>query len=272
MAVFHSVLDRKGLVDKSGTVNAIIAPDPVQLSAQRFRARNAPRRVLVNSVPKSGTTWMRTMVRLLPGYTEYPLDKITGLDPQELRDVAPGQVFHGHFVWRAPELHEIIREMEFAVVFVYRDLRDVVVSDYFHRSALNPKRRPPIFDEVPFEELFRPAILQEWCGSAKRYPDIRHWIRNYPSVRYEDLKRDCAGELHRVFTEMGFAIDIALCEHIAEEAAFDRLSGRKPGQEDVKSPLRKGVVGDWKNYFRPDVYAEFIEVYGDLLVEYGYEL
>lgn len=50
-----------------------------------------------------------------------------------------------------------------------------------------------------------------------------------------------------------------------------KTKGRKPGQESQISHYRKGISGDWKNYFNQDHINTFKEEYGDLLVKLGYE-
>ena len=63
-----------------------------------------------------------------------------------------------------------------------------------------------------------------------------------------------------------------LLRRILAQHAFDRRAGgRARGQEDVRHHYRKGVAGDWRNYFTPRVTAEFKARYGDLLIRLGYE-
>ena len=47
--------------------------------------------------------------------------------------------------------------------------------------------------------------------------------------------------------------------------------GRSPGQTNEKSHYRKGVAGDWRNYFGPKHIDVFKERFGDLLIQLGYE-
>ena len=57
--------------------------------------------------------------------------------------------------------------------------------------------------------------------------------------------------------------------------SFESKSGRKPGQEKKDSFLRKGVVGDWRNYFNEECVIAFKNEkerrWNRLLVEMGYE-
>ena len=59
---------------------------------------------------------------------------------------------------------------------------------------------------------------------------------------------------------------------ILREKSFSKLaSGRRRGQEDVKSHYRKGQPGDWKNHFNEDHIRCFKDNYNDLLIKLGYE-
>ena len=51
--------------------------------------------------------------------------------------------------------------------------------------------------------------------------------------------------------------------------SFEAKSGRKPGQEDQNSFVRKGISGDWRNKFTPEHKARFKEIAGDLLIRVG---
>lgn len=239
---------------------------------EAFLTTNEPRRVLVNSIPKSGTTWVRTMMAALPGYEEHPMNGVAARDPQSLRELKRGYVFHGHLSPSA-EVFDVIAELDIRTVFVYRDLRDVIVSNYFHLTELNPDRAPDWMQGKTKEELFHADVLREWCVPVKRYPQIREWEANpgIPTVRYEELKLDTAGAMRRVLSEMSFNVTPGIVEHVVETASFERLSGRRPGEEDPSSPQRKGIVGDWRNHFSERNKRALKERYGELLVEFDYE-
>jgi len=56
------------------------------------------------------------------------------------------------------------------------------------------------------------------------------------------------------------------------QSRFSRFSeGREQGEEDCTSHYRKGIAGDWKNYFTDRIMQAFQEKYGDLLTKLGYE-
>ncbi|NLE46352.1 MAG: sulfotransferase domain-containing protein [Chloroflexi bacterium] len=63
-----------------------------------------------------------------------------------------------------------------------------------------------------------------------------------------------------------------ILRRILAQNAFERKTGgRLQGQENVRHHYRKGIAGDWRNYFTPRVTAAFKERYGPLLIRLGYE-
>jgi hypothetical protein len=49
------------------------------------------------------------------------------------------------------------------------------------------------------------------------------------------------------------------------------LPSRNEGEENSSSFFRKGVSGDWRNYFNDEITALFKEEAGQLLIDAGYE-
>ena len=57
---------------------------------------------------------------------------------------------------------------------------------------------------------------------------------------------------------------------IVERRTFEKLTGRKKGQENRNTHLRKGVPGDWINHFTTAHIREFKDRYNDLLLKLRY--
>ena len=58
---------------------------------------------------------------------------------------------------------------------------------------------------------------------------------------------------------------------IVENYSFKKISQRKPGEENKKSFLRKGIAGDWKNNFSEEACDVFKKYAGEELILMGYE-
>jgi hypothetical protein len=82
-----------------------------------------------------------------------------------------------------------------------------------------------------------------------------------------------------VLRYLGVDATPSLAKIIIERNRFERLSvgrrfwklARRSGQEDTSSHFRKGVIGDWKIYFKKNHIQRYKELAGSALIELGYE-
>ncbi len=153
------------------------------------------------------------------------------------------------------------------VIFLARDIRDVVVSYYFEvtrRSSLNPN--------YPVLDLDLSAFLRHSIGSVDtiiRYYNIWAENRNLPRefllVRYEDLQADTERELRRVLDFIGLvnlqddlihqAVEFARFENMRrmeESGVLDSFRLRPGDRYDPESfKARRGKVGGYVDYLSP---------------------
>jgi lipopolysaccharide transport system ATP-binding protein len=102
----------------------------------------------------------------------------------------------------------------------------------------------------------------------------RSWIEaGEPIIRFEDLLTDDRAILEDVLIgRCGLDIRKGKLRRVVERESFERLSGgRQRGDEDTSAHYRKGVAGDWRNYFDEPLKDAFKETYGRLLIDAGYE-
>jgi hypothetical protein len=109
-----------------------------------------------------------------------------------------------------------------------------------------------------------------------------HWgehVRQYiecgrldvPLMKYEDLFADSHAELSRTMTLLtGEEADADRVRWAVEKYSFARQTGRKAGQEDRKSFLRRGGSGDWRNHFTREAGEMFEARCGASLRALGY--
>lgn len=225
--------------------------------------------------PKSGTSWL---CQLLSSYLRLPY-------PRHYRSpVAMASVVHAHWLpGRRPP----------RTVYVVRDGRDVMVSLYFHEVRLaqaerNPaaarKRRArfarilgqtadlhdvtsnlPKFIEA---EMERPAWM-----STTWHEHVEAWIGadRTTVVRYEDLLSDVEEALAPAIEgHTGGIADRASLRLAAETFKFERQAGRNAGEERSGEFLRKGISGDWRNYFNNEAELVFHQAAGATLDRLGY--
>lgn len=165
-------------------------------------------------------------------------------------------------------------------IFIIRDPRDLVVSHYYSKKFSHP-----VMGGIKTirEELIQLPTDEGLCLIIKNlekdgtFAALRSWAgitgdNNLKVFRFEDL---IGADSHAYFRDMFEFLQFHLTnkefEKLLETHSFNALSrGRKPGQENQKSHYRKGVSGDWKNYFSTGVLQSFYESAGDLLDISGY--
>ena len=175
-------------------------------------------------------------------------------------------------------------------IVTMRDPRDQVVSHMFHvrREVDHPwnERINALSDDdaLMLSIEGRDGTTPEtFFGGVAFWSTFNtEWSTHCPEagrVRYEDLKADPIAELTRITRDLGIDASPGLLDAVVKRNRFDRLivgkkiwrNTRKEGEKDSKSFYRKGIVGDWKNYFGPAHIQRFKELAGDTLVDWGYE-
>lgn len=164
--------------------------------------------------------------------------------------------------------------------FVMRDPRDAIVSWYF--SALKsharigpiPKMRS---DLAPLDQEEGLCYIVDKLADFGFYRVQRSWLDSAEDehcriFRYESLAADNRAFLKHLLEYLEVDIAEDKLSDLSDRYAFSRLShGRDQGSEDVSSHYRKGVAGDWVNYFTPRVRDHYYRVTGDLTEALGYE-
>ena len=224
---------------------------------------------VVNEYPKSGGSWTAQM-----------LEKALGIPfPRNRLPVLRSSIMQGHYLspWGMKN-----------VLVVWRDGRDVMVSWYHHCLFPNERQNAPLVSETRRELHFEdysdvrrslPDFLEYVFTRQRRphftWPDfVRRWHDHRSTVHtsYEALRRDTPGELVRISGELaGKNLDLERAKEIADEFSFARQSGRRVGEENKGSFVRKGVVGDWRNQFGREAREVFDRYAGEELILLGYE-
>lgn len=198
-----------------------------------------------------------------------------------------------HYAFNLDEVHSIYPEAR--ILHIIRDGRDVAVSNVhnFWRNAKDKggplnvpqpvisKRDEFLADPELFlsskKSVFTKPLLSNLASKwrhdvEKGVEGGRLFGEGYMETEYEALLEYPGTELPRLLEFLGVGSDRSIVEHMMEEASFDKLSGgRKSGAEDPNSFFRKGVAGDWKNYFTEKDRQIFKEEAGELLIRLGYE-
>ncbi len=203
-----------------------------------------------------------------------------------------------HYTAKIDTLHRIFPDARF--LCMVRDGRDVVVSDHFMRlrdkdfNAYPGTGRKKLAGRLRsttrgvggvgggggggldcpfFTQNTLGMLMDNWVRSIKgglRAHDL-YGTGSY-QIKYEELVAD-PKRLGGLLEFLGVDSSPGMVDWIIDTCRFERFAeGRKRGEADPKSEFRKGIVGDWSNYFTERDKEQFKgSEAGRLLIELGYE-
>lgn len=225
------------------------------------------RPVVLTEYPKSGGSWLSQMLSVALEIP-YPRNRL----PHMRR-----QIIHGCFRSVSPKADTIV---------CWRDGRDTMVSFYYHfvfdkpitSQSFSQKIKKDLGIKDPYDiDKYLPRFI-EWAFEGGHpgfsWVDFVKIWKDSPDVietSYEAVTRDPVGELVKMVTYIDpHRVEKINSEEIVEQHSFEKQSNRKRGEEDVKSFIRKGIIGDWKNTFNREA-CQIFDYYGGkelVLLEY----
>ncbi|AFZ44053.1 sulfotransferase [Halothece sp. PCC 7418] len=166
--------------------------------------------------------------------------------------------------------------------FVMRDPRDLVVSFYFsakYSHGMNPtiKELRSDLEKLDLKEGLKYMINRG--DEFGLFEAQRSWVNhsvdqnNVKIFLYEDLANNLPAFFQELFAYLGIVMEKNEFNVLCDKYQFEKKSmGRVKGMENKNSHYRKGLPGDWKNYFDEEIMKHFQEVTTDLVEVLGYSV
>jgi len=160
---------------------------------------------------------------------------------------------------------------DFRFICLYRDPRDVLLShvkDRFYvgdRSLEYQTEKEVFFEYIStnFGNMFN--VADEWIHSNQR---------NILVMSFEDLTKNVPLATQKILTFLGLPLCQSVLSEVCNRHSFESVTQRKRGEDGpiVRKGFlwRKGVSGEWRNKFDPDVQAAFNIQFGRILNRWGY--
>lgn len=204
-----------------------------------------------------------------------------GLNQAVFTEPFAKQTICSHIYVGYPTYLTIPKPEKYRTFFVMRDPRDIAVSWYF---AAKYSHRP--VDPIPelrndLKSLSLADGLKYSIDSLEKFGLFaaqRSWMNisedkeNIKLFRYEDFAEDNYLFLTQLLNYLSINIPEAELNKLYEENKFTKITkGRSQGTEDQNDHYRKGISGDWQNYFDAPLDAYFKQVTGNLLTVLGYD-
>ncbi|MEC1262775.1 glycosyltransferase [Bacillus swezeyi] len=241
-------------------------------------------KVLVNSVPKSGTHLLLQIILGIPGMrrTDFWV-----FEEKHLKDLKPGYTATGHFAHSA-DREKIIDETNIKTIFIYRDLRDIAVSlvHFVMINKYNHPWNPFMKNHLKNHDERLMAIIKG--ASLNKEEQAKYGIGLLPNiydftkrflqwaqasgiciVTFEDLMRDEASQNKTITNIIDFLWDDLQSLNLSKQQLLQKM--KQNIHFSASDTFRKGSIGDWKEEFNERHKEAFKEIAGDALIQLGYE-
>ena len=221
--------------------------------------------VWIVSYPKSGTTWTQQIVKLLRGNGVQDDERIIHSVPFlegvqwypgiNIHSVPRPRAFMSHFPYNIfpcgpPNTHPC------KYIYVARNLKDVAVSYFFMLHLF--------FTDMEWNTYW-PNFISWSLGFDNYFDHVLSWWEhrhdeNVLFLKYEDMKRDLPHHVSKIASFIGTEISANVLTKIASMTTFDKMRDNPTTNYEWRSKdikfMRKGVVGDWKNFLTEEQSAQ----------------
>jgi len=242
-----------------------------------------------NSKPKSGS---HLLLQILNGFNQIMPYKYVAADPirtikkdggrrtmneilSDLRAVSKGVIGWG-YIEATTENVAFLCQPDRVNYFIYRDPRDMLVSQVFFATDMNEEHgMHEYYNSLPdFGERLKVAIAGidrdglHMVSVRQRYEGVFQWLeqKNVMCLRFEDLINNRDATLNAMLDEVertGYKIPTP-----REKAISILVEAIQPKKSHT---FRSGKTGGWREHFTDEHKKLFKDVAGDLLLRLGYE-
>jgi hypothetical protein len=233
------------------------------------------------SYPKSGNTWARFLIANLT----HPNEKI---DFSNVNRMIPGpEVTRNRELMRTPRPRIIKSHQYFdprypRVIYIVRDPRDVVVSQYHFQ-----RKRHVVADQFPLSEYVarfvagKTSFYGSWGEHAASWLATRYGRPGFLLLRYEDMVDDTARELTKIASFLGVSAMPEAIAQAVERSSADRMrtleksqaqlfTSTKNTRQDIPF-VRAAKAGGWRAALPEELAMQLDQAWGNLIQWLGYE-
>ena len=251
--------------------------------------------IYVVGFPKSGNTWL---ARLISETLDSNLAPNNSIDAADFSENRKGK----YIIFKEHTDENIYNIPKSSVIYIVRDVRDVLVSGFFHGHQwcdkakisnsffiksyflyhvrkLNKKWQGSAWEELKQKII---GIIKYFIQSKAQKKRIGNWSNhvkfweNQPNVivvRYEDLLNYAEAELEKIFILLNIKINIKKLRDVVKNQSFEKKKSDFIKLNDLKNSqfLRNGKEGGWKIFLPQTLVKEIEQSHIEVLNRYGYE-
>jgi len=228
--------------------------------------------VFTASYPRSGSTWLRfILVELLAGQSS-GFKNVNQLSPDvgEHSGAYPLLPEAGRLI----KTHELYQDAYKRAIYLSRDPRDVVLSEYAYQNALGVTSKS--FD------AFLDDFLQNGVNPFGLWIDhVNSWLDAAESkgcqllvVRFEDMRRETEGSLARMMDFLRVPVEASAIRKAIENNSLEQMKAKEkvtPQRASAKGRfVGSGSVAGWKDRITPAQLQRIDQRAGSAMSRLGY--
>jgi hypothetical protein len=239
-----------------------------------------PDDIFLVSFPKSGNTWTRFLLANL----RFPDEPATWVNIDRLIPDPTGTSKKDFDRMPRPRIiksHECFDPRYPRVIYIVRDPRDVVVSQYHYHRKIRK-----IEDDSPIETFVARFLAGQTCPHGSWGQNVHTWVATsegdprFLLLRYEDLVAGPARELEKVVAFLNLSVKPGQIAQAVERSSADRMRdlektqthGLTKGSRKDLSFVRAAGSGGWRSDLPAPMVAKIEAAWGPLMRHLGYEL
>ncbi|MBN3314957.1 ST2B1 Sulfotransferase, partial [Atractosteus spatula] len=246
--------------------------------------------IIIVTYPKSGTTWMQEILPLVVSEGDFTVvqsvpnwDRVPWLEEHRamvlnLENRPSPRMFATHLHYSM--MPQSYFQSKPKVIYVMRNPKDVFTSSYHYYGMASYLVKPGTWDEFLTKFLDGKVMFGSW------FDHVKGWLNAEAKDRilymtYEEMIWDLKDSVSKISDFVGKSLSTELIEKIADHCTFKNMKQNKMSNYSLvpeefmnqkKSEfLRKGICGDWKNYFTVAQAELFDFVYKDKMKDVNFK-
>ncbi|KAM4651439.1 sulfotransferase 2B1-like [Discoglossus pictus] len=235
--------------------------------------------VYIVTYPKSGTNWMIEILSLLkkqgdPSWCNSVLIWLrspwyeTKEGQSQIKDVLRPRVLTSHLPYHIFAKSYFTSKAK--IIYVLRNPKDILVSLFHFAKIICHYKDPGSFQEYLEDFLKGNVLYSSWFDHVKGWMKMKGDSRFF-FITYEELQQDLRGSVVKICKFLGKEFDDSVIDSVVENSSFKVMKENKMSNYSLSPQefmdhtkglfMRKGISGDWKNYFTIAQSEHFDSVY-----------
>lgn len=251
-----------------------------RLDRIKYLGRNRLDNLYFATVQKAGSQWMSAI------FNDPRMKAVTGLArmPQRnyeygehIRKFPKGFFVPGLYVSYQMFQNGIAKPKRYKVVYIYRDPRDLVVSDYYSKLKTHEENPAVIRARTELASMSKEDGISYVMRWYDKFSFMRSWVElghKDPSImflKFEDLTANPVEKINLILAHCGIAIDERKLQNILADYTKDNMRTRDLARRTDKSESHyRFKASSYRDEFTTEHYRLFSQITGNLLEVLGY--